>query len=272
MIAAPASSVLRDLPYGPHTRQVGDLHLPARRVAAASTAPVLLIHGGRWNSLSKESLDPLARLLVEEGRVVFNINYRLLATDPFPACRDDCLAAARHVLAGGLAVHGLCAPAHGKLLVCGASAGGHLAMLTGLALGARDCAGIVSLAGPSRVIPTDDDTNASAITVSGFLTTFFGEATPAPSPEALAAATPTALVGPEAPPLVCLHSRNDRLVPLSHSEAAVAAWRAHSVAAELCTFDGPGDQHGFWTDDDLSIRRLVPALQAPLRQSLVLLS
>ena len=264
MISAPVSPVLRDLPYGSGPRHVGDLHLPARRVVGASPAPVLLIHGGGWNALSKESLEPVARLFAEEGRVVFSINYRLLGHAPFPACRDDCLAAARFVLAGGLATHGLCAPFDGKLLVVGASAGGHLAMLTGLALGASACAGILSLAGPTRVRPESDDTVASAIAAPGFAAAFFGATTP--DSAAISAATPTANVSPDAPPLFCLHSRNDLLVPLSHSEQAVSVWRAASVHAELYPFDGPGEQHGFWSEGDHTTRRLIPALDSLLRR------
>ena len=258
------NTVLRDLPYGPGPRQLGDLHLPARRAPGVSAAPVLLIHGGGWNSLSKESLDPVARLLVEEGRAVFSINYRLLSQAPFPACRDDCLAAARHLLAGGLAREGLPAPV--RLLVCGASAGGHLAFLVGLALGARDCAGILSLAGPSRVVPATDDTAASAISAPDFFTPFFGTASPAPA--ALLAATPGALAHSSAPPLVCIHSTADRLVPISHSSAAIAAWTAAGADAELIPFDGLGEQHGFWTCDDHATRQLIPAVDSALRRAL----
>lgn len=262
------STTLRDLPYGTDPRHRGDLHLPARRACGSSTAPVLLIHGGGWTSLSKESLDPAVRLFVEEGRAVFSINYRLLSHAPFPACRDDCVVAARHILAGGLASEGLLAPV--RLLVAGASAGGHLAMLVGLALGARECCGIVSLAGPSRIVPDDDDTSASAITAAGFPEAFFGSATP--DPVLVAEATPAALARADAPPLVCIHSNNDRLVPASHSESAVAAWRAASAPARVEYFDGRGAQHGFWSDGDLRTRGLVPPLEHLIRQALASLA
>lgn len=253
---------IQNIPYADaHERRVGDLFLPPR--PRPDAPPVLLIHGGSWNSMSKEALDPVARLFVAAGRAVFNVNYRLLDHAPWPACRDDCVDAARFVLAGGLAAHGL--PAPPKLLVCGASAGGHLAMLTGLALGARACAGIVSLAGPSRV-ERRDDSPASAISGEDFLEKFFGRAAP-PSPAEFASASPSALVASDAPPLVCIHSRNDRLVPPAHSEEAVAAWRAAGVDARLDYFDGPGDLHGFWTPGDLQTRDLIPPVAALLRRT-----
>jgi acetyl esterase/lipase len=249
------SCALRDLPYGEGFRHLGDLHLPLRRPPGPPAAPVLLIHGGGWDALSKESLDPVARLVARGGRPVFNINYSLLGHPPWPACRDDCVAAARFMLAGGLAPHGLLAPHHGHILVVGASAGGHLAMLTGLALGAHACAGIVSLAGPSRLVPGPADTEASAIRAPGFLQKFFNIAGE-PSHADLRAASPSAQVTSKAPPLHALHSRNDRLVPPAHSEEAVAAWRAVGVPARLDFFDGRGDLHGFWTSDDLETRAL----------------
>lgn len=259
------NTITRDIPYGStHERQAGDLFLPARPLAGAP--PVLLIHGGGWNALTKESLEPVARLAIAEGLSVFSINYRLLDHAPWPACRDDCVAAARFVLSGGLAPHGLPAPAGGKLLVVGASAGGHLAMMTGLALGSRACAGIVSMAGPSRVDPRDD-VSKSAILQPGFLKKFFDHAEP-PTADELTAASPSALVTAEAPPLHILHSRNDQLVPLSHSEEAAAAWRAAGVASKIEYFDGPGDLHGFWNSDDLRTRELIPDLDRLLRQAI----
>ena len=216
------SCVFRDLPYGSSPRQLGDLHLPLSRPPGVPAAPVLLIHGGGWNALSKESLDPIARLMVAGGRSVFSINYRLLDQAPWPACRDDCVAAARFMLAGGLAPNGLLAPHEGHILVMGASAGGHLAMITGLALGANTCAGIVSLAGPSRVAPGPTDSADSAIRAPGFLQKFFG-ITGGPAPADLRSASPSAQVDRNAPPLRILHSRHDRLVPLAHSEEAIDA-------------------------------------------------
>lgn len=255
----------RDIPYAAaHGRQAGDLFLPARPIPGAS--PVLLVHGGGWSSMSKESLSPMARLAAGVGRYVFNINYRLLPHAPWPACRDDCVSAARFVLAGGLRAHGLPAQVGGKLLVVGASAGGHLAMMTGLALGARACSGIVSLAGPSRVDPRGD-VSASAICAPDFHRRFFGKTEP-PAAAELRSAAPSALVTGDAPPLHVLHSKNDRLVLPVHSEEALAAWRAAGVAASVDWFNGPGDLHGFWDSDDLATRELVPVLAALVRRVL----
>lgn len=251
------STLKRNIPYADtHPRHIGDLFTPACAKRGAPT--ILLIHGGGWNALSKESLEPVARLAIAEGHSVFNINYRLLDHAPWPACSEDCIAAARFVLGGGLIEHGLPEAASSKLLVIGASAGGHLAMMTGLAIGARACVGILSLAGPTRVNPRND-ASTSAIRQPGFQQKFFGDSEPV-SPQALLNASPCALVTAEAPALHILHSRNDRLVPPAHSEEAVTAWQSVGRPAQIDYFDGPGALHGFWTSEDLQTRELIPPL------------
>jgi len=52
------------------------------------------------------------------------------------------------------------------------------------------------------------------------------------------------------PPLFCLHSKNDLLVPLAQSDAAKAAWEAGGGVAEISVIDGHGDLHGFWVNNE----------------------
>ena len=78
----------------------------------------------------------------------------------------------------------------------------------------------------------------------------------------------SALVSKATPPLSILHSVNGRLVPMTHSEEAIAAWHATGAAARTNTFEGPSDSHDFWTDGDLHTRKLVHPLARLLRQHL----
>jgi len=250
--------------YGPEDRQAGDLFLPEE---IADHLPVLLIHGGGWDALSKEAVEPVARLFQGEGHPVFSINYRLLRQAPWPACGDDCLAAARFLQEGRLASQGLPAPA--ELLIAGASAGGHLAMMTGLRLPRERVRGILSLAGPSRWNPRDDP--ATAVTRKpGLLEAFFGGPVELDSPR-VKAASPIDCVPENPPQLICVQSKNDRLVPPSHSEVAVAAWQARDGEAEARYFDGPGDLHGFWIGEEIESRQLVPEFAETLRGALAAL-
>lgn len=104
---------------------------PARvRVSEPEGEPrgiYLHIHGGGWTIGAPDQYDvPNQALARATGLRVVSAQYRLAPEDPWPAQREDCLAAARWALGqGGL-----------PLLIGGESAGAHLAAVT--AIGLRD--------------------------------------------------------------------------------------------------------------------------------------
>jgi acetyl esterase/lipase len=82
----------------------------------------LHLHGGGWTLGAADLQDVLLWELVEAtGLAVASVEYRLAPEHPFPAGRDDCIAAARHLPHSGL-------PA--PYTIGGESAGAHLAVLT----------------------------------------------------------------------------------------------------------------------------------------------
>jgi len=99
----------------------------------AKAGPVILyMHGGGWVIGDLETHHPLcAMIAAETGLRVVAVDYRLAPEHPFPAAHDDCLAAARFVLAGPSALE---APVTG-LAVAGDSAGGNLAFYVASAIG-----------------------------------------------------------------------------------------------------------------------------------------
>jgi len=224
--------------------------------------PILLIHGGGWNAMDKSSLNGLAELLAENGFPVLNCNYRLLDDAPWPACGDDCLDAARFLLEQNLP--GLPPPDERRIAVVGASAGGHLALMTGLRLPPENVAGIVSIAGVTRLLD-GPNTEAELFGTPDFLLQFFGGNT-LPDIATIAAAEPHRHVTPASPPLLCLHSKNDHLVPPRQAGAIVATFLANDVSARLHLFDGPGTSHGLWQSGAASVdqRRLLPGLNKEL--------
>lgn len=250
---------ISQIPYGPNQRNVGDLYLPKSH---DPHPPILLIHGGSWKNLSKESVEAIAIHLQEHGRYVFNINYRLIAQKPWPACLNDCIAAAKFILEDKLSAVGC--PSYGSLSICGASAGGHLAMMTALNLPKDRVCSVISLAGPARLYPTSD-TKTSAICENNFLEEFFGKPTDLDAPD-VKLASPIHSIINEPPTLHCVHSINDQLVPISHSEDAINAWHQVGARAELYTYDGEGKNHGFWEFDTPEKRTIAPPLASILTQ------
>lgn len=212
--------VIRDVAYRPEHGQRGllDIWLPDD----APGAPVVVVmHGGGFQALSKERMDNVARFLAREGYAAVNINYRLLPQHPFPAPIEDGLAACEWLLAAQEPA--LEAVDRARLAVLGASAGGYMALAVGLLLGPAKVRGIVDISGPVRRREGGGDSPLSV--------------------------PPLDLVSPDAPPVLCVHSRNDKLVPPEHSTQIVRKLQCHRASAEVYLFDGAGEQHGIWREE-----------------------
>ena len=95
-----ARTVVRDVSYAPMNGKfgLGDLYLPD--TVDFNTRIVLLIHGGGWTNLDRESVRGIAEFLWEKhGCAVYNIEYRLAhkGENRWPACGDDCVKAANWI-------------------------------------------------------------------------------------------------------------------------------------------------------------------------------
>ncbi len=105
----------------------GDLSL---RIFRPDTirAVVLDIHGGGWSLGSAKSDDFFNDLMARTCKVVvISVDYRVAPESAFPACIEDCKAAAKWMVNNAKKEFGT-----DKLFLTGASAGGHLAALTTL--------------------------------------------------------------------------------------------------------------------------------------------
>lgn len=87
----------------------------------------LHIHGGGWTIGQAEQFDKSCQAFAKAtGCRVYSVHYRLAPEDPWPAQKDDCMAAARWLLD----------TVDGPIMIGGESAGAHLTAVT--ALGLRD--------------------------------------------------------------------------------------------------------------------------------------
>lgn len=234
-----------------HERLVGDLYLPAKRVGA----PVaLVIHGGGWMNSDKSTLAPVCRLLAQHGIAAFTVNYRRLVEAPWPACFEDCVSAFDFLRNPEFLSNYELRPE--SMLVVGASAGGHLALMTALSRPAGQVAGILAIAPPTHL-----EVNAPCcdnyLFTPPFFSTFFGIST-LPSADMLRAASPLSLVRNDSPPVWLVHSRNDLLVPPQHAEALILAYGRHHRRISCHYFDGPDTVHGLWIDNNAPNRTLTP--------------
>jgi acetyl esterase/lipase len=261
--AARPFTEVANVPYAVerHPRLVGDLYLPEPRLDSPA---VLLIHGGSWTSLDKSSLARISELMANLGFVVYSINYRRLPEAPWPACYDDCVSAFERLRAPAFqARYGFRAR---QLVVAGASAGGHLALMTGLSRPRGEVAAILSFAGPA-FLAVNAETSDPALFTPAFFDRFFGSRG-AVTPAALAAASPLNLVVRGSPPLWLIQSRNDRLVPPLHAEELVRRYVGAADDVHAHFFDGLDSVHGLWADNAAPQRVLAPAAKAGLEESL----
>lgn len=243
--------VISEIAYLPAAgeRGTGDLYLPV----SAERAPLALaIHGGGWNSQDKSSFAGVAEFLCGLGFGVFNINYRLLNTGPWPLCGDDCLRAADFLL------HGNCAELEGvdrsRLLVAGGSAGGHLALMTGLRLPRKVVSGIISISGVADMAfyPRPEQAEARGL--------FFGGI---PSAELERSAQPVCFIRRGQPPVLLTHYLRDQVVPCAAAESFAAQSRAAGAVVNFYRYDRrePDPGHCIWIPGS-SPHRLFPDIEA----------
>jgi acetyl esterase/lipase len=230
----------------------GKLDIYAQRMPPNSPpAPVVIfIHGGGWVQGTKEgSILQGVLPYVAMGYSVVNVEYRLANVSLAPAAIEDCRCALRWVVA------------HAKdynfdvdrIVVSGASAGGHLALTTGL---------IPASAGMDRMCYTTSEPKVAAIV------NFFGIAdipdmlegpNKKPFPESwpyttqwlgnqpnraeiAKASSPMTYVRAGVPPIISIHGDADPLVPYHHSVKLQEALQKAGVVHELVTIQGGG--HG----------------------------
>ncbi len=239
---------LRDIEYGKggKTSLLLDLYRPADRGEDPLPA-VVWIHGGGWRGGGKANGENAA-YLAAHGYVAVSIDYRLSGVAPFPAAVEDCKCAVRWLRAH--------AREYGvdpdRIGVWGGSAGGHLALMVGLADAG---AGLEGNGGwkdvSSRVAAVCNWFGPADMTVltgkqsplsDSPVTQFLGGA-PEEIPELYALASPVTHASKDDPPTLLVHGDRDAMVPLSQSEAMLARLEEVGVERELLVVKNAA--HGF---------------------------
>ena len=238
---------------------LGDLYLPDQ--VSENTPLALAIHGGGWSSYDKYSFSGVADFLCKLGFAVYNIHYRLTGVKPWPACGDDCLEAARFFLtADRPEFAGL---RRKKLFVIGASAGGHLALMTGLRLPAHQVSGIVSISGIAKM--------ESYMDPNPFMyRKFFGMPGPYPQ-EKIHSASPLAYVNRDNPPVLLTHAIYDKAVPIESATAFEDAARDHGGRVDSYYYNRRNDGHCIWIKDS-DPHKLHPDIEKRIEQFISTLS
>jgi acetyl esterase/lipase len=231
-----SKSVIR---YGPHHAQKGDLWRPDGPTRELPV--VVLLHGGFWRQIfTKRLMHRLARAVVAQGWAAYNVEYRRVG--PFGAGGwPETFHDVSDAINALDQVEGV---DRRRIVTCGHSAGGHLALWAGTsrATGAREqpathpiqaCAAI-SLAGVVDLI------EAARLNLgAGAVQALMGGG-PDELPERYAVGSPASSL-PIGIPQYLLHGLTDSTVPASLSEAYVR--KAKSLGDEAEFVPLPGASH-----------------------------
>lgn len=197
---------------------------PAGR--AGGVPCVVVIHGGGWDSGDRSQLPGFNHWLVAQGYAVAAISYRLAPAHPWPAQRDDTLAAVAYLRANAAAL-GI-DPA--RLVLAGRSAGGQIAAAVGYTANDPGIRGVVAFYAPFDMrfvwsISRDDD----ALNSLKLMRQYLGG-----PPEGRAMIYDTASAEQHVsrgrtPPTLLVHGVIDTLVWHRHSERLAARLEAEGV-------------------------------------------
>ncbi|HUK15095.1 MAG TPA: alpha/beta hydrolase [Bryobacteraceae bacterium] len=220
-----------------------------RRDAAAPQPTLIWIHGGGWTGGTKESAVMSLMPWFEMGWNVVNVEYRLARVSLAPAAVEDCLCALRWV-ASQAKTYGFDA---NRLVVSGDSAGGHLALTTGMIPESagldRECPG-VPLPKVAAIINwygiTDVNDLLEGPNQKTYAVTWMGGM---PDRDAIARrVSPLNYVRSGLPPILTIQGDADPTVPYSHGVRLRDALEQAHVPNQLLTI--PGGKHGNFTPEE----------------------
>jgi acetyl esterase/lipase len=249
-VAGPGAGYRVDgnIPYGALPEQRLDVMYPAGGGPEATTKSpgVIMFHGGGWIQGDKATMSSFYSRFLAHGFIVCSAEYRVADGDPdhiAPAAVEDALLAAKWFW-DYLDYYNV---DRSRYVVTGASAGGHLALMVGMA---------TPEAGFGPTSPSDYQI---AAIVNGYgpadvpdllqrNTSFAVQWLPAGTPDrdALAARlSPVSYVRADIPPLISVHGSNDTTVPVAQSQHLDELLQAAGADAQIHLVAGAG--HGFST-------------------------
>lgn len=230
---------LTNLAYGAGSQQQIDVFLPEGR-NLANTPLILYIHGGGWIQGSKEEFLPFKSSMntLLSGFAFASMNYSLFNVstfeNPFPTQENDVIEAIEYIESMKAEWD-----IEGGLILVGASAGGHLALLHAYkhqAIG--DIQSVVALFPPTELSKLFESDETAAYLLSALLV-----GTPESNPSLYNESSPVNYISSGSVPSIFFHGDQDLVVPISQSELLAKTLQENGVTYEFQKI--PGQGHGF---------------------------
>lgn len=211
----------------------------------------IYFHGGGWVAGNKESNVLRLMPFLAKGWAAVNVQYRLGEVSLAPAAVEDGLCALRWVIRNAREYNF----DTNRLVVSGNSAGGHLALTTGM---------IPESSGLDRQCPGSEELRVAAI-VNWYGITDVADLLDGPNrknyavqwlgsqPDRVAIAervSPLSYVSPGLPPIISIHGDADPVVPYSHATRLHTALERAGTVNRLVTV--PGGGHGGFAPEQMS--------------------
>ena len=238
--------VFSNLTYLTATNYEAKLDIYKRRDTTGPQPTVIFMHGGFWAAGAKETSLMSLVPWFEMGWNVVNVEYRLARVAVAPAAVEDCLCALRFIN-NQAKTYDIDTT---RLVVTGESAGGHLALTTGIIPDTagldRECAGaalpkvaaVINWYGITDVFDVIEGPHRANAAMQ-----WFGSL---PNREEIAhRVSPLTYVRSGLPPILTIHGDADTTVPYQHAVRLHEALSKAGVTNQLITI--PGGRHGNFT-------------------------
>jgi dipeptidyl aminopeptidase/acylaminoacyl peptidase len=229
---------LLDESYGSDLKQTMDVYLPAGR-SSERTPLLVYIHGGAWMDGDKSEFLQIKQTLEQEfpDFALATLNYRLFdyfsQNNGIAEQEKDISAAFSHIQRK-LASWDI----SDDLVIVGASAGGHLALLHAFKNNTSDLKAVAALFPPTDLTQLYQFNNITALALTGLV-----GGTPQTAPSSYRDLSPINFVGPQSVPTILFHGDLDTVVPITQSELLQQALQSNNVRHEYIPI--PGQGHGF---------------------------
>ena len=240
------AQTIKNISYGSDALQKMDVYLPAGR-SVLTTKVIVLIHGGAWSSGDKADFDAYVDTLKRRipDYAILNINYRLGTgtSNFFPSQENDVKAALEFIVNKSAEYY-----VSQKIVLLGASAGGHLALLQGYKYASLvQVKAIVDFFGPTDM--TDLYNNPASPAIPSSSIALIVGTTPTINPTLYQQSSPITFVSTTSPPTIILQGGLDQLVSPSQSVALRNKLQTMGVVNQYVYY--PLENHG-WTGSNLT--------------------
>ena len=225
-----------------------------RRNAPAPVPVIVNIHGGGWVAGTKEANQMEILPYIALGFSVVNVEYRMARIALAPAAVEDCRLALRWVYKNAKTYNFDTS----RIVITGGSAGGHLALMTGMLNPASGFDASKEWDQETPPLPvaaiinwfgiTDVKDLLSGENRQGYAVSWIGAQEN--GTKIAERVSPLSYVRKGLPPIFTIHGTRDQLVPYAHATRLHAALDKAGVTNKLFTI--PDGRHGGFTREQMS--------------------